>query len=116
MISGGIENGETAPQAALREIKEETGLTPDDIYSADVVETFYMQSLDKITFVPVFVTFVENMEVVLSPQEHDAYEWLPFEEAKSKLAWAEQRRVICHIHDTCVVKKPNELLRMLLKE
>ena len=111
MISGGIENGETAVEAAFREIQEETGLIPYALYSADAVETFYMQSNDKITFVPVFVGFVENPNVSLSPKEHDAYEWLPFEEAKDKLVWAEQRRVICHIHETCVVKKPNELLR-----
>lgn len=111
MISGGIENGETAVQAVLREIQEETGLIPYALYSADAVETFYIQGNDKITFVPVFVGFVENSNISLSPKEHDAYEWLPFEEAKGKLVWAEQRRVISHIHETCVMKKPNELLR-----
>lgn len=116
MISGGIENGETATQAALREIQEETGLIPYALYSADAVETFYMQSHDKITFVPVFVAFVENMKVALSPKEHDAYEWLSFEEAKDKLVWAEQRRVMCHIHDTCVMRNPNELLRVVIQE
>ena len=112
MISGGIENGETAVQAALREIQEETGLIPYALYSADAVETFYMQSNDKITFVPVFVAFVDNLEVALSPREHDAYEWLSFENARDRLVWAEQRRVISHIHDTCVTKNPNELLRV----
>lgn len=112
MISGGIENGETVSQAALREIQEETGLIPKVLYSADAVETFYMQSNDKITFVPVFVAFVNNLEVSLSPKEYDAYEWLSFENARDRLVWAEQRRVICHIHDTCVMKNPNELLRV----
>jgi dATP pyrophosphohydrolase len=112
MISGGIESGETAPQAALREIQEETGLIPQALYSADAVETFYMQNNDKITFVPVFVAFVENLKVSLSPKEHDAYEWLLFENARDRLVWAEQRRIICHIHDTCVMRNPNELLRV----
>ena len=114
MVTGGIEEGETASQAALREIQEETGLVPQSLYSADVVETFYMKSLDKITFVPVFVAFVEQMEVSLSPKEHDAYEWLSLEEAKDRLVWAEQRRVICQVHETCVIKKPHELLRVEL--
>lgn len=116
MVSGGIENGETAPQAVLREIKEETGLIPCALYLADAVETFYLQNLDKITFVPVFVAFVENTEVTLSPKEHDAYEWLPFEEAKNKLIWSEQRRIINQIHEFSVLKDPNELLRVKIKE
>lgn len=110
MVSGGIENEETAGLAAFREIQEETGLTPSSLYAADAVETFYMQSNDKITFVPVFVAFVESDLVVLSPKEHDAYEWLPFELAKDRLAWAEQKRMITHIHENFVVNQPKELL------
>lgn len=113
MISGGIEEGETASQAAWREIQEETGLTPEALYSADAVETFYMLSEDRIAFVPVFVAFVTNMKVTLSPTEHDAYEWVSFEEAKDKLIWAEQRRVMSQIHETCVLKTPHELLRVI---
>ncbi len=110
MISGKIEESETAMEAALREIQEETGLTPSLLYSADAVETFYMQSHDKITFVPVFVAFVEETTVRLSAKEHDAYEWLPFEEAKDRLVWAEQKRVITHIHHCFVLTQPNPLL------
>ena len=116
MVSGGIESGETAMQAALREIQEETGLIPRALYSADAVETFYMPSHDKITFVPVFVAFVEDLDISLSPQEHDVYEWLSFEDARDRLVWAEQRRVIYHIHNTCVMQEPNELLRMEINE
>lgn len=114
MVSGKIEEGETAPQAVLREIQEETGLVPATLYSADFVETFYMKSCDKITFVPVFAAFVESLDVVLAPQEHDAFEWLPLEEAKEKLAWSEQRRALVHVHETFIMKKPDELNRILI--
>ena len=77
MISGGVQEGEKAYEAALREVHEETGIIPDRLYSADAVETFYMKSIDKITFVPVFVCFVDQKkEVLLSDSEHDAFEWL----------------------------------------
>lgn len=112
MVSGGIDAGETAAQTAFREIQEETGLTPHALYSADAVETFYMLSTDKIQFVPVFVAFVDSTDVVLSPHEHDAFEWLPYEDARERLVFSEQRRVIAHIHEQCVQKPPNELLRV----
>ena len=35
-VAGKIEEGETAWQAALRELNEETGLTPTTFYSADI--------------------------------------------------------------------------------
>lgn len=110
MVSGGIEPGETAAEAALREIQEETGLIPSALYSADAVETFYMHSEDKIALVPVFAAFVQNTAVRLSPQEHDAHEWLTFEEARDRLVWAEQKRVITQIHNSFIQNLPNSLL------
>lgn len=110
MVSGGIEAGEKAWEAVLREIQEETGLVPDKLYSADAVETFYMKSLDKITFIPVFVAFVSNPgEIRLSPTEHDAYEWLGYEQAKDRLLWSEQKRVLSHIHENFVLNEPLSL-------
>lgn len=109
MVTGGIENGETAAEAALREIYEETGLKPSRMYCADAVETIYVQRRDRIVFVPVFVAFVDKTEVVLSPTEHDAYEWLSMEEARKRLVWAEQKRIIAEIHDRFVLQTPDEI-------
>lgn len=107
MVSGTIEDREKATDAALREIFEETGIIPDRFYSADAVETFYMPAKDKICFVPVFVGIVNEIKPVrLSPKEHDAYEWLPFEEAQQRLAFSEQKRVIAHIHNNFILNEP----------
>jgi len=110
MVTGGIEERETASQAALREIREETGLEPAQLYLADAVETFYMQTIDQIVFVPVFLAFVENLNVQLSPTEHDAFAWLPFEETRKRLVWSEQRRIIADLHELCVLQKHHDLL------
>lgn len=108
MVTGAIHQGETAWEAAVREVKEETGLIPSRLYSADAVETFYMKILDKITCVPVFVAFVnEPEEVQLALDEHDAYEWLSYEQAKERLVWAEQKRVLGQIHENFILKEPS---------
>ncbi|MBF8262677.1 MAG: hypothetical protein HW387_342 [Parachlamydiales bacterium] len=109
MVTGGIESGETASQAALREIREETGLEPSKMYCGDVVETFYVKTRDRVAFVPVFVAFVDQTDVRLSPSEHDAFEWLPFEMAQKRLSWAEQRRTIGEIHERFVLQTPDDL-------
>lgn len=113
MVSGGIHDGETAPQAAIREIHEETGIKISKFYSADAVETFYFPPKDKVVCVPVFAAFVEAKEpIVLSPSEHDAFEWLSFEEAKKRLIWSEQKRVITLIHENFVLNEPLDWLLM----
>ena len=53
-VAGSIEADETAWQAALRELREETGLTPEVLYSADICEQFYEADRDAITMAPVF--------------------------------------------------------------
>ncbi len=114
MVTGGIDEGETAIQAAIREMQEETGLKPIKFYSADAVETFFIPSLNKMMLVPVFVAFVNETKVLLSPTEHDTYEWLCYEEAEKKLIWSEQRRIIKHIHEQFGLTPPKDLL--LIKE
>jgi dATP pyrophosphohydrolase len=111
MVTGGIKNGEKAYQAALREIREETGLTPDRLYSADAVETFYMKTTDKIQCVPVFVAFIDALkaEVQLSLNEHDDYEWMAYDVALDRLVFAEQKRVLTHIRANFILNDPNPI-------
>ena len=47
-VAGKIEAGETAWQAAVREIEEETALVPTSLYSAEILEQFY--EIDKDSF------------------------------------------------------------------
>lgn len=109
-VTGGVHEGETAKEAALREIMEETGIAPDRFYVGDAVEQFYYEPMDKIVFCPVYVAIIEEpREVVLSPREHDAYEWVTFDEAMGRLVFAEQRRVLQHIHENFVLRSPNPI-------
>lgn len=51
-VAGSIEEGETAWQAAIRELAEETSLKPNTLYSADTCEQFYVADHDAITIAP----------------------------------------------------------------
>ncbi|MCJ7552497.1 MAG: NUDIX domain-containing protein [Ignavibacteriaceae bacterium] len=99
MISGKIKPNEKAFECALREIKEETGLTPLNLWVVPNVNSFYTAENDSITSVPVFATKVNyNSEINLS-NEHVEYKWLSSEEAKQHLAWVGQKKSVDVIVD-----------------
>jgi dATP pyrophosphohydrolase len=92
-VAGKIEKNEKSWQAAIRELKEETGLNPRKIFIADHVSKFYEAHQDRINFVPVFGIEVNNEKVILS-NEHCDYKWVDFETASSHLVWSGQKKGI----------------------
>ena len=92
-VAGKIEKNEKSWQAAIRELKEETGLNPRKIFIADHVSKFYEAHQDRINFVPVFGIEVNHEKVILS-NEHCDYKWVDFETASSHLVWNGQKKGI----------------------
>ena len=90
-VAGKIETGESACQAALRELEEETGLKPKHMFIADHVSKFYEQIGDRINLVPVFGIEVESEEVRLS-DEHTEFRWMDVDEAEETLVWSGQKK------------------------
>lgn len=96
-VAGKIEKNELAWQAALRELKEETGLTAQRMFVADYVSKFYEKHGDRINLVPVFGIEVKNKKVSLS-EEHCNFKWLSFKEAHAKLTWNGQKKGLKVVH------------------
>ena len=100
-VAGKIEKNEKSWQAAIRELKEETGLNPQKIFIADHVSKFYEAHQDRINFVPVFGIEVNNEKVTLS-NEHCDYKWVDFETASSHLVWNGQKKGIQVVNDMVI--------------
>ena len=99
MVTGSIEHKEKAFETALREIKEETNLTPVKFWAVPNVNSFYEPGKDYICMVPVFAALVESDSQVEISTEHSDYKWVTLEEAKSMLAWKGQRNSVDTIND-----------------
>ncbi len=89
MITGTIESHENTKQTLLRELSEETGLTPESVYSIPRINTFYLAVSDKICMSPVFLAFVESEKVKIS-EEHTEHKWASYEEARELIHWPNQ--------------------------
>lgn len=98
MVTGSINEDEKAYETAIREIKEETGLTILKLWVAPNVNSFYNQTKDVMSMIPVFAALVDvNSKIVLS-NEHSDYKWVDINEAKKMLAWNGQRKSVDTIH------------------
>ena len=95
-VAGKIEAGEAAWEAAIRELKEETGFEPVRIFVADHVSKFYEAHGDWVNMVPVFGIEVEDEEVILS-DEHCEFKWVDFNTAHQTLIWSGQKDGIAAI-------------------
>jgi dATP pyrophosphohydrolase len=97
-VAGKIEAGETAPEAAIRELKEETGFEPVRMFVADHVSKFYETHGDRINLVPVFGIEVDREDVIIS-EEHCDFKWADFETAKDTLVWKGQKEGITAVNN-----------------
>lgn len=91
-VTGRMNEGETAYEAALREITEETNLTPGEFWVVPNVNSFYNPNKDTVSLIPVFAGRVAADSEITISEEHDDYGWFEFEEAIRLMAWPGQRK------------------------
>ncbi|MDB5327956.1 MAG: hydrolase [Phycisphaerales bacterium] len=87
LITGSIEPNETAWQAGVREVREETGLEIGAMYRVSHLTQFYRPDIDSICVAPMFAAFVEaSVEPTINP-EHTHLEWVSIDAAAERLTW-----------------------------
>jgi dATP pyrophosphohydrolase len=94
-VHGKIERGESPPDAARREVQEETGLAIERLYSL-TVNPFFLVSTGAVELAVAFVAVVRPGDVALG-DEHDAHAWLSRAAARRRYHWPRERESLDHI-------------------
>ena len=92
---GHIENGETPEEAAIREVREETGIESQIDKSLGVIDFWFMAGGKRIHKTVHHFLFKETGGKI-SPQvsEVDDVRWFPLEEIVEKLAYPDEKKLI----------------------
>lgn len=90
MVSGRMNEGEAAYEAAAREIYEETNLKINELWVVPNVNSYYSAKNDTVSLIPVFLAMVNDHDEVKISDEHSEYKWVSFDEVCDLLAWAGQ--------------------------
>ncbi len=88
LISGKLESNETVWQAALREMREETGLEAVELYRLSQTTTFYRSDDDSLNTGIEFCAIVPDDASVSLDSENTDCEWMPREQVRARLMWA----------------------------
>jgi dihydroneopterin triphosphate diphosphatase len=93
-VTGKISARETSLLAAIREVREETGLVPRRWWAVEGVTTYFDAHEDALYFLPLFAAEVGARERVVLSKEHDDYRFLPVHAAARRYLWQAQRTAL----------------------
>ena len=97
-VHGRIESGERPEEAAVREVREETGLAVGRLYNI-TVQPFYLPALGVVTQAVVFAAFVDEPAEVVLGAEHSDSAWLSPEDAHARYSWPRSRAALREIEE-----------------
>ena len=99
-VTGRPEAGETAPETALREVAEETGLDWADLdgfYTLDQVVQLYSQARNGVTHLVLYAARVRPDAVIRRSHEHTADRWVTPDVAVQEAIWPAYRESLARI-------------------
>ncbi len=93
---GHIEEGETAAEAAVREVKEETGVSAEVVTELSSVEYEFFEKRVRIhkTVRYFLMNYVSGNTLGFDREEVDSVSWVVFERALGLLSFANDRKVV----------------------
>lgn len=99
MVGGKVREGESSWEGALRELKEETGITPVKFWAIPSVNQFYESKTDTVHSIPAFAAELDVSAEIQLDEEHSGYKWVRIDEVELYIKWPEQRRLMQLTHD-----------------
>ena len=102
-VKGHIEQGEKEKEGAIRETREETGITKDELvfiphFKEKISYTYKRDEKTRLKKVVFFLAKTQKNSIMLS-HEHIDYTWLPYEEAKDKLTFQNAQNLLKKAHE-----------------
>lgn len=92
-VHGHIETGEEPEEAAVREVREESGLEVSRLYNV-TVQPFYLHKTHTVEMAVVFAAFVNEPASLTLGTEHQRAEWLSVEDALERFQWPREREAL----------------------
>jgi 8-oxo-dGTP pyrophosphatase MutT (NUDIX family) len=110
MVHGKVNEGESLPNAARRELFEETGLKPERLLSV-TMHPFYLVPSDTVQLAAVFAAVVAPDAPVVRGDEHDKHGWVTVAAARRRFSWPHERR---HLDDAYTLLRSPQLHDVLV--
>jgi len=94
IIRGGVNADESYVRAGLREMYEESGLVPRELYRLDSIESFYLQLDDTLWNSVAFCAIVDRAQPVKLNDEHDEFRWIARDHIEHHTLWSSELRLL----------------------
>lgn len=114
LLSGTRDNNETLTELALREMQEEIGLRPNNLYATEYCLQFFEPTRDSVWVLPVLVATVDAGAKIELDSENSGFRWLDCQEAMKLAHWRNLKDVIRMLAEDLAVFPPPNWMEMAL--